>query len=52
MGNNAMTLSIRIEKIFPKLVGKTNHALLKVYGGILKYNYVKYILFCRVYGAL
>ena len=40
-----MTSSIRIEQVFPDLVGKKTRALWKVYGGMLKYviNYALYL---------
>ena len=45
IGLNAMTSSIRSAQVFPKLVGKKTHAILKVYREILKYmiNYVLYV---------
>ena len=41
-----MTSSIRIAQVFPELVGKKTHAILKVYGGMLKYiiNYAFYLV--------
>ena len=40
-----MTSSTRIAQVFPKLVGKTTHATVKVYRGMLKYliNYALYL---------
>ena len=39
IADNAVTSSIRIAQVFPKLVGKTKkaHARLKAYRGMLKY---------------
>ena len=37
IGDNAVTSSVRIAQVFPELVGKKNHAIWKVYGGMLKY---------------
>ena len=45
IGDNPVTLSIRIAQVFPELVGKKTHATWKVYGEILKYiiNYALYL---------
>ena len=45
IGDNGVTSSIKIEQVFPDLVGKKTRALWKVYGGMLKYviNYALYL---------
>ena len=45
-----MTSSIRIAQGFPKLVGKTTRATLKVYRGMLKYM-ITYALYLAHYDA-
>ena len=37
IGDNALTSSVMIAQVFPKFFGKTTHATLKVYRGMLKY---------------
>ena len=49
-GDNAVTSSIRIAQVFPKLVGKKTHATLKVYSGMLKYT-INYALYLAHYDA-
>ena len=45
IGDNALTSSIRIAQIFSELVSKKTRAIMKVYGGMLKYiiNYALYL---------
>ena len=48
--DNAVTSSIRIAKVFPKLVGKKTHLTLKVYMGMLQYM-INYALYLAHYDA-
>ena len=51
IGDNAVTSSIRIAQVFPKLVGKKTHATLKFYRGKLKYmvNYALHLAHFDIY---
>ena len=48
--DNAVTSSIRIAQVFPKLVGKKTHATWMVYRGMLKYM-INYTLYLAHYDA-
>ena len=50
IGDNAVTSSIRIAQVFPKLVGRKTHATLKVYRGMLKFM-INYALYLAPYDA-
>ena len=50
IGDNAVTSSIRLVQVFPKLVGKKDSRYMEIYGGVLKYI-INYALYFAHYDA-